>query len=475
MTTTSSATQSLLTSLGGGSGVDMAALAQDLTNAQFASRSDRLTAKSDTLDRQISAASSLKSMLLGLATSLGTRVRQGDLSSKPQLANGAVARASLSGSRQPSGTFSLEVTALAKVQTLASPAFTAASSPVGSGTLTLRFGTTSENGFTEDTGHAAVPITIAAGATLSDVAAAINSAGAGVSAYVANTTAGAKLVLKGGEGATNGFVLDATETTGDPGLAALTWAPGDDAARLLTGSADAAYKVDGLAMTSKSNSVVDAIPGVTLALTATNVGAATTVSFSDPVSALSGAMQDLTGALNEVVTELNKDTDALSGDLARDSGARALRRTFSSLSGTVIMPGAASGSPLTLADLGLSIQRDGSFALDTKRLDATLKADPRGAAAMFTNGVYGVFATIDGMTRRANASGDPGSLAGSLAKLAAQKTKVAADQTKLTTEQEAFRARRTNRFAATDGQISASHSTLSFLKNQIAAWNGSRN
>ena len=475
MITTSSATQSLVSALGGGSGIDMAALAQNLANAQFAARSDRLAAKSDTLDRQISAASTLKSMLLGLSTSLGTRVRQGDLSPQPQLANSAVAKATLSGSRAPSGSFALEVTALAKTQTLASPSFTAGSSLTGSGTLTLRLGTVSTGSFTEDTGHAAVPITIAAGATLSDVAAAINGAGAGVSAYIANTTAGAKLVLKGSEGAANGFVLDASEAPGDPGLAALAWSAASDPARLLTGAGDAVFKVDGLPMTSKSNSVVDAIPGVTLAFTAINVGAPTTVTFSDPVSAISGAMQDLTSALNEIVTALNKDTDAQNGDLARDGGARSLRRSFSALAGTVVMPDAATGAPRTLSDLGLSTQRDGTFLLDAKRLDATLKADPRGAAAMFTNGINGVFATIDSMIRKANASSDPGSLAGSLSRLTSQKTKVTADKTKLATDQETLRARLANQFAGADGHIGVSHSTLSFLKNQIAAWNAPRN
>jgi flagellar hook-associated protein 2 len=139
------------------------------------------------------------------------------------------------------------------------------------------------------------------------------------------------------------------------------------------------------------------------------------------------------------------------------------------------MPGAATGAPSTLADLGLSTQRDGTFLLDGKRLDATLKADPRGAAAMFTNGINGVFATIDGMIRKANASGDPGSLAGSLTRLNAQKTKVTADKTKLTTDQETLRARLANRFAGVDGRIGASHSTLSFLQNQIAAWNAIKN
>ena len=95
--TTTSATSSIVTALGGGSGVDMAALATNLANAQFAAKTDRLTTRSDTLDKQISAASDLKSMLLTLTSSLGDRVRQGDLSPQPKVANAAVASASLSG------------------------------------------------------------------------------------------------------------------------------------------------------------------------------------------------------------------------------------------------------------------------------------------------------------------------------------------------------------------------------------------
>src|SRR5262245_55510050 len=102
--TAATATRSLVTALGAGSGIDMVELANNLAEAQFAARSDRLTAKSELLDRQISSASNLKSMLLTLSTSLGDRVRQGDLSPQPQIANGAVAQASLSGSAQPKGT-----------------------------------------------------------------------------------------------------------------------------------------------------------------------------------------------------------------------------------------------------------------------------------------------------------------------------------------------------------------------------------
>jgi flagellar hook-associated protein 2 len=323
VTSSSGATTSLVAALGGGSGIDMMSLAENLARAQFAPRQDRLTARAELLDLQITAASNLKNMIQGLASSLGQRVRQGDLSPQPRIANSAVANAALSGSRQPSGTFSLEVTALARQQTLASQAFASASAPTGSGTLTLRFGAISGGLFTEDTAHAAAAITIAAGATLTDVAAAINGAGAGVSAYVANTVNGAQLVLKGAEGAQNGFILEATEAVGDPGLASLAWTPASATGELLGAAQDAMFKIDGLAMTAPRNTVTDTIPGVTLTLTGTNTGAPTPVTFSDPVTAISAAMTDLTDALNEVAGELASDTNALSGELARDSGARA--------------------------------------------------------------------------------------------------------------------------------------------------------
>lgn len=471
---TSSATSSLVTALGAGSGIDMTALANNLAVAQFAGKTDRLTTRSETLDKQISAASNLKSMLSSLSTSLGDRVRTGDLSPQPQVANGAVASGSLSGTSRPTGTYSLEVTQLARNQTLASPAFAASTSTVGAGTLTVRFGTVGAGSFAADTAHAAAAIAIPAGATLTEVANAINAAKSGVTAYVANTSEGTKLVFKGQEGAANGFIVEAAEDPDVPGLSVLAWEPVSGApAQLLAGAKDAAFTVDGLTMTAKSNSVKDAVPGVDLTLTGTNAGAPTRITFADTSSAISTVMQDLVSALNEVAAELSTVTHPQTGELARDGGALALKRTLSALGTTVIMPNAPEGTPRTFGDLGLSVQRDGSFAFDAARLTAALKADPQAVGGMFTTGLYGVYATFDGIVRKATASSDPGSLAGSIARYTSQKKTVASDQSKLADQQEALRTRLVSRFASADSRIGTSKSTLSFLQNQIAAWNKS--
>lgn len=466
-TSSATTTTSIVTALGGGSGVDMTALANNLANAQFASRNDRLAARADKLDAQISAASNIKSLMLGLDTSLGALVRSGSLARTPSIANAAVAGATLSGSSQPSGSFSLEVTQLAARQQLASAPFAATTSPVGSGTLTLKFGTVAGGSFAQDTAHPSVDIDIPQGATLADVASAINSADAGVSAYVTTTVAGAQLVLKGTEGAANGFVLE----TGDSGLSALAWAPGSANGTLMATATDAAFKVDGLEMTARSNTVVDAIPGVKLQLAATNVGMPTTVSFSDPSTAIATSMQDFVDALNEVVSALNSAT-TLGGDLANDAGARALKRSLSGLGGTTIMPG-ATGTARTLADLGLKIQRDGTFVLDTDRLSATQAADPKGVAAMFTNGVNGVFATVDKIYRATTTTSDAYSLGSSIAGYTKKKTGIATEKTDLAEQQEKLRARLVAQYTASETRIGASKSTLAMLTNQIAQWNKS--
>lgn len=472
VTTSTGATQSLVQALGAGSGVDMQALATNLATAQFASRVDRITAKSETLTAQISSASNIKSMLLAFSTSLGNLVRTGSLSPQPQVANTAVATASLSGTQRPTGTFSLEVKALATGQTLATSTFDAGAT-VGGGTLKLRFGTVTDGTFAADGARAAIDIAVPADAKLEDVAKAINSRNAGVSAYVATTPQGTQqIVLKGPEGAANAFELEASDVPAGSQLAALAWSPGSGSGRLLTSAADAAFLVDGLERSAASNTVSEAIPGVALKLSATNIGAPTKVSFADTSAAVTTAMNDLVGALNEVATALNTATNPNSGELRGDSGARALKTRLSQLAGTTVMPN-ATGAAKTLADLGVSTQRDGTFVMDPARLAATIAKDPDGVSAMFTNGLHGVYATVDKLYRESSGSTDPGSLGGSITRFTKQLQQAGEDKATLAEKQEALRASLSSRFAVADSRVQRSQSTLTFLQNQIDAWNKS--
>lgn len=469
----------LATALGGGTGIDMTALAGNLATAQFAGRLARIDNQNTRLTTQISQATQLKSELLALAGSVGNAVRTGVLSAQPAVANSTVASAALPpGSAGVSGSYSLEVLALASPQVLNSQAFTAPTTPTGSGSLTINFGTIAGTAFTADAAHAPVTMQIAAGATLADVAATINGSGAGITAYIATSGDGAHLVLKGQQGAANGFKLSATEASGDPGLSRLAFDPASAAAAIAAGTptamiaasaSDAHYKLDGVDRTAAGNSVANAAPGLSLSLTGTNVGSPTQITFTDPTTQIASSMRELTNALNTLAGEMNTDLDPAAGGLSADTGARALRRQLATLAGAKIMPNTAAGAPSTLSDLGLSVNKDGTFKLDGTKLTATLQANPQAVAAMFTTGLYGVYGTLDSMARTLTSASDPGSLAGSITRYTGLQTKLGSQRTTLASRQDKLRTQLVTQFAHSNSIVANSKSTLTYLQNQATA------
>tara|TARA_A100001391_G_scaffold7621_8_gene4986 strand:- start:6519 stop:7952 length:1434 start_codon:yes stop_codon:yes gene_type:complete len=474
--TSNSTASSIITTLGAGSGVNMTQLANDLAAAQFQQRNDRLAAKGELLAQKISAASNIKNGFATLASSLGDLVRTGDLAPLPKVADSAVATASTPLGTIGKGSYSLEVSQLAKRQVLTGPVMVSATDPVGAGSLTVRFGKMDGATFTEDTTQAAVDITIDSGSSLTDIASAINASGADVSAYVAQTVDGPQLVFKGPEGEQSGFVIEATETPGEPGLAALAWQPGSGAAtQLKEVSQDALFTLDGLEMSSKTNTTGQIAPGLQLTLTGTNVGTPTNITFANTTGGVPETMSDLVTALNEVVAELNRATNVEGGELRGDPGARSLRQSLSQLPGTVVMPNAAPDAPRTLSDLGLVINRDGTFKIDNDRLAATIERDAEGVAAMFTTGLYGVYSTFDKLARSAGSTGDANSLASSIKRYESQAQQVTEMTAEIAEKQETLRLQMVSRFAKADARVAASQSTLTFLKQQIDAWNSSDN
>lgn len=452
-----SSTSSLVSRLGAGSGVDMVKLASDLAEARYATQIARLEGRNETLEARISAATQLRSQFSQLASALGERIRTGDLSPRPAIGNASVATVSVAPGGNPRGSYSLEVTQLARGQMLALAGPANAADPVGEGTLTLRF--------PADPARDPVAVTITASDTLAQVAGKITAANAGVTAYVANGSNGPELVLKGGEGAANAFEIDASGTIGSLG-----WTQAGDTGQLRQSAQDAAFLLDTVAMTSPTNRVTGLPEAIRLDLRATNIGAPTTISFADRSDQVTAVMGDLVAALNDIAGQIRELGDPRSGDLGADPGLRALRSAFAGLSGVEVMPNAPPGAPRTLGDLGLSLNRDGTFRLDGARLQRTLSENADGAAAMFTTGLYGIFATVDRMARTASAAGDPGSLAGSAARYSAQLSRNEDALEKIADQQEKLRERMTREFVAADRRVASSNSTLSFLRAQVELW-----
>ena len=85
------------------------------------------------------------------------------------------------------------------------------------------------------------------------------------------------------------------------------------------------------------------------------------------------------------------------------------------------------------------------------------------------------YATLDRISRTLTSASDPGSLTGSVSRYTALKTRLAAEASELAEAQEELRARMVSRFASVDSRVGASRSTLTFLQNQIDAWNAQNN
>lgn len=466
----------IIAALGAGSGIDFTQLARDLSEASFAFQRTNLETRNETLEARISAASVLRSSLNDLASALGDRIRTGDLSPRASIGNSAVASVTTPAGTTPSGTYSLEVSQLAQSQTLVSQSYSTADDLVGEGNLTIRFGAVAGGTFTEDTEQSALDITVEASDTLQTLANKITSQSDGaLEAYVANGSGGTQLVIKGREGAANGFVLETAGGSGAPGdLSYLAWDPATDAGELRQTSQDAVFSLDTVPFSSASNTVTDLPEGMTLELTGTNTGAPTTISFSNDSSAITDVMTDFVAALNDITRLLNETAAAQGGTLGNDPGARELKRDLARLTSEVVMPNAEEGEPSTLADLGLSLTRDGSFTLDSARLGETLSANPEATAAMFTTGVFGVFATIDGLARDTASISDPGSLAGSIERYQGQIERNGDRLERIANQQESLRERLTRNLIRAEQNIAASQSTLSFLEQQIEQFNNQR-
>lgn len=160
----------------------------------------------------------------------------------------------------------------------------------------------------------------------------------------------------------------------------------------ITQAQNAEFTLSGVAGTiSKStNSVSDLLPGLTFNLQSTG---AATLSVKDDSAATASKMQQFVDAYNEIVKyisendrverdESGKDAKiifgALSGTSLDEGLVTALRSAFSSstTSGTIVS---------SLADLGISTQRDGTLKFDSTVFSTALSDDPEGVRQITAN------------------------------------------------------------------------------------------
>lgn len=461
-----------LTAFGAGSGLDSKAIVDGLVNVERTARSKPLTQRVEALQARISALGQLRSALTGISTSLDGRVRSGELGLQIASSDAAIGVERVGLGPTSAVASGVVVNKMAGGQRLNSAAFTSGSDAVGLGTLSIQFGRRSSvpaGGFTFAAGaRPSVNVTIRQeNNNLAGLAKAINDAstasGAGVTASIVASTGSATLVLRGPEGAENGFIISAAPN--GAGLERFNHTPGAETMVLGEAAQDAELVVDGVAITRASNRIEDVIPGARLSLKrTTTAGVAITAARNG--QAISGALADFVGTLQAMrlligdFRKPSRDGDA-PGALANDPTARALDQRITRL---VTEPVAQAGG-LRLSDLGVGIQRDGSITVDAARL-ANLPATRLGDAEALLRELSGAASPT-----RPNRLQSIAQLAVTAAEgLSRQRDRANQDLAKVERAAEVQRTLLTRQFAAMDRAVAQSRAVQVQLDQQIAMW-----
>lgn len=485
---TTSATSSILTALGAGSGVDTAGLVQSLVQAQFASKNQQLAKQDSALTAQISSVGKVQSGITSFATGLKTLVKGGSLVTQPTSSDASVLTASaLPGAKLAGLAAQVEVTRLATAQiaTSANP-FASRSATVGTGNLTLTFGTATvaDGQQTAFTAGTAAPVAIAIDAAhqgLDGIAKAINAAAAGITASIVTDADGtARLTLKGPTGTAQAFTL-----SGDtPELAALNIGVGESATTIGAAAGNAQLKLDGVAVERASNTVSDLIDGVKLDLVGAGIGKPVTLGTSTPTAGIQQAVTDFVETYNQLQALLKQETNSTDGALRNDYNATGLTRALRGLTLTSLVTDASAGAPTTLSAIGVATNRDGTLSVDTAKLAAALARSPDAVEALFADGTgatgNGLAAALDAISTNAvdkavtiNGKIEHLGLVGSAALYTKQQAKVNDAEDQVTKDTAAYSERLTKQYAASDARVAAYKASQTALQNQIDQWNKS--
>lgn len=490
-TAATSAVASIVKTLGSGSGVDTVTLVQQLVDAQFAVKNSQLAAKADTLTAQISAVSALKSELTNFDGALKSLVTSGSLTTQPTSSNtGVVNVTATAGARLAGLSGQLTVNQLASAQAATTNTAIPRTTAFNAGTLTLRFGTDTTTGTPPVTtfnpgGGAPIDIAIGAGdTTLDGIAAKINAANKGITATVVTDGIGARLTIKGASGALQAFSLTGADT--DPAatgasLSTLDVGRGATGTTIGTSAADASVTLDGATFHRSSNTVTDLITGVKLELNAVST-TPVTLGATAPTTALSGAVNDFVATFNQLQKIVATDVDPFTGVLRTDTTVTAISRSLAKLTTANLATPAAPGAPHTLADLGVTTNRDGSLSVDSTKLAAAITKYPDAVEALFAfgkggaadDGISGALSAIVKQATVASAVSDQDlSLNASTKRLTDAQADIVDAQAKAADLATVTKTRMTAQFSKMDSAVAAYKSTQAFLTQQIDAWNNS--
>jgi flagellar hook-associated protein 2 len=444
-----------------GMNLDVQGLATQLVAADRATRDAQIARRETNLTVQVSGLASLKGALSTFQNALTSLKTVSAFSPRSVTVTDDERFTATADSTAATGSYDIEVLALAKAHQLASGTFADNNVVVGTGTLTITQGGQSFNVVIDSTNN-----------TVAGIRDAVNKAtgNTGVQATLIHEQGGTRLVLSSTKTGAAG-AIKVTQTGGDGGLDALVYDPAGTKNLVEKQLAqDAHITVAGFDHFSSTNSISGAIDGVTLSLKAVteeDTPVALSVSADDAtVQKNVKAFVDAFNALQKTFAQLRsfnpetKETGPLFGDAMLRQVEDLMR---SDLSNPVT---GLTGTYTSLASIGITRQLDGSLQLDSTKLTKAMQAG-NGAVAQIFGSENGVAARLD---KHITAQLETGasfdfrnqSLQKGLEDITDQKAALDA-------KMEAVRARYIKQFSALDAMLTQMQQTSQYLAQQLAS------
>lgn len=391
-----------ITSLGVGSGLDLGTLVSGLIEAERAPTENRLNLKQQNINTELSAFGLLRSSLAQFQGSLSGLQSSTAFNAKAITASDSSVFSTSVASIADLGSYSVEVTALARTQSLATnenSAFATVNDVIGSGTLTIQFGTTTDPySFTPDSGKPsqAIEVSTANGNdTVSGLRDYINNGDFGLQASIVDDGVnGYRLVFTSDDtGAANSMELTVTgdgdgNNDNNSGLSQLAFNASAQGSLTQTVAAqDAALTINGLDITRDTNSVSGAINGVTLDLLKADVGNIVNLDVKENRDEVTASITGFVEAYNELNDNIKSLTaydpesgagSALIGDFTVRSVSSQIRSIlFGSISGL-------QGDIKSLVDIGITTNSSGKLNVDSTKLKDALLNNASEVQALFS-------------------------------------------------------------------------------------------
>ena len=373
-----------LSTLNAGSGLNTTEIIDALVDAERAPQENQISKQRDQRTVQISSLGQVKQGFESLDTGLapadgvtGLAASRTGTALDIEINDAATARAF---------SHSVTIDKIAAAHTLVFDGYSAETATVGTGSLTLSFGTWAANGtFSANTDRTDLTVKVTSdNNSLAGLRDAINAASDDISATILKTGSSSyALVVKSREGAAHAMRISATEDTGAAGLANFAYTSVDNNVQTVA-AADASLELDGTTVTRETNEITDLLDGMKLTLKSTTSTASLVTANYDTATASAAMTQILDGinVLSGILKEMGQrgSNGNEGGPLAGDPLIRSLQRQLASYTTTAI-PG-FQDKPVYLTDFGAKTERDGTITLDSAAFKKAFEADPESFAAI---------------------------------------------------------------------------------------------